>query len=170
MTVKRLWPIYMLAKRPIINGIKIKTISLNSYTNIKSNMDETRGFFAPLNPKNTSPQLSTPTWHWKIQQNFQNGLHVTLWRLRPEVRVHSQAWKLHPEIRVHSQAWKLRLEVCVTSAKWRLRLSSILWFASWLNSRAALLQQWEVRISILKSALLKQSERCVSTSMFASLQ
>jgi len=44
MTVKRLRPVYRLARRPIINGLKIKTISLNSYTNIKSSVDETRGF------------------------------------------------------------------------------------------------------------------------------
>jgi len=42
--------------------------------------------------------------------------------------------------------------------------------APWQNSRAAFLQQREVRISTSKSVSLQQSESCISTSMFASPQ
>ena len=50
-----LWPVYRLGKWPIINGIEIKAISLNSYTNIKSSMDETSGFLLKETPKTQVP-------------------------------------------------------------------------------------------------------------------
>ena len=58
MTVKRVWPIYRLARRSIINGIKIKATSLNSYTNIKSSVDETRDFYSGKHQRNKSPTVN----------------------------------------------------------------------------------------------------------------
>jgi len=62
MIVKRLRPIYRLARRPIINGMKIKAISLNSYTNIKSSVED-MWILTSGNTKDTSPHPSTPNWH-----------------------------------------------------------------------------------------------------------
>jgi len=54
-TVKRLRPIYRQAIRLISNGIKIKAISLNACTDIKSNVEVTRGLLLRKIPKTQVP-------------------------------------------------------------------------------------------------------------------
>jgi len=86
MTVKRVWPIYRLARRSIIIGIKIKATSLNSYTNIKSSMDEIHGFFYSGKPqRHKSPTVNADL---ALKDPIKSSRRiVTLWRSCPEVRV-----------------------------------------------------------------------------------
>ena len=116
--LKRLRPIYRLARRPIINGMKIKAISLNFCTNIKSSVDETRRLLLWETPKAQVPnrqcglRIERSNKIFKMDCMWRFGgcvlksasFHKT-WRLHPEVRILAQTQRLHPEVCDFSQTW-----------------------------------------------------------------
>ena len=109
MTIKRLRPTYRLARRPIINGMKIKSISLKSCTNIKSSVDEACGLLLRETPKTQVPncqchlgierfnKISKTDCIWRFESCVLKSasFHKT-WRLRPEVCVLTHTKKPRP--------------------------------------------------------------------------
>jgi len=91
MSVKRLRPIYRLTRRLIINGLKIKAINLNSYRNIKSSVDETRGFLLREHQGHKSPTvnadlaLKDPTK--SLRRIACDALEVASWSPHPFTRL-----------------------------------------------------------------------------------
>ena len=111
MTVKRLRPIYRLARRPIINGIIIKAISLNSYMNIKSSVDETYEFLFQGTPRTQVPNRQRQLGIERSNKIFKTDC---MWRfggcILKSASFH-KTWRLRPEVRVLDQTRRPRLEV-----------------------------------------------------------